>query len=203
MQAHKFILIHLFAAFILMTLPVKADISSSDAPTFQVSVKPEDVERQPQPLRVFVTLGTNKFTFLAPDGFQVRDDRAQQRIILANADQTCTIVVGFGASTLESPLDADACRALLAARYPNAKIAGEFSANAASRSGLGFDLQWNGAGGKAQTARFAFIPSAVGILEFSAVGTDQIQIHSNFVMMNFRASDADGKLVVPKLIEQM
>ena len=207
MQVHKFLQL-ITATFLqlgLMTGTARADIPLPEAQTFQVTARREDVQRATPPLRVFVTVGTNKFTFVTPDGFQVRDDPAQQRVIMVNADQTCTITFRINGAMPEgkSELDAKTCRDWVSNQHPDAQVLDEFSGNAGGRSGPGFNLQWNGSGRTARSAKVAFIPSAAGILEFSAVGSSAVQNGFNTVILTFQASDADGKLDIQTGSDQM
>jgi hypothetical protein len=171
---------------------------AAEPPVFQLTVQRENVKREPAPFRVFVTIGTNKFTFVTPDGFQVKDDPAQQRVILTSADQNCTMVINFGGSVPDgvSASEATACRNLLLKRHPKAIILNEFSATA-GQTGPAFDLQYTSPGGISQTSRAAFIPSAIGTLEFKATGTADVQISFNTVLRTFSVSDANGKLDIP------
>jgi len=181
--------------FLLMAMAVRAQ---NGPPDFQFAALRENVQREPAPFRVFVTIGTNKFTFVTPDGFQIKEDPAQQRVILTSANQTCTMIIKFGGTVSDgsSASDTTACRDLLLKQYPKATILNEFSATA-GQSGPAFDLQYLSPGGTSQIMRVAFIPSVVGTLEFKATGTANVQMSFNTILRTFSTSDASGKLEIP------
>jgi hypothetical protein len=154
--------------------------------------------------RVFVSCGTNQFTFLVPDGFRL-DASDPRKLTLVNADFTCLItwrVLG-PVPTQEAGPDQSFYREMLLKRHPGGKILEEFSLSALGRYGPAFDLRWGGAGGLARRERLLFIPTLAGIVEFdlvSSLETFGARIQQfNDVLVNFRASDEHGKLVVPMI----
>ena len=84
--------------------------------------------------------------------------------------------------------------------HPGAKISDEFSLSAANASGPAFDAQWEGISGTTQSGRVAFIPSPVGILEFSLLSKPdkftQGKYFLNFLLLTFRSNEG-GSLDMP------
>lgn len=174
-----------------------ADNSLAEPQKFEVTVKVVELQREPPPCRVFVSLGQTKFTFLTPDGFQVANNPAHQEVTMTSPSRSCIVAVRISRPAPEdqAPFDSSYFRKLLLSRHPNAKIINEFSRSVAGHEGPAFDLQWD-SGGAVQGARVAFIQTPVGILEFSAVGSDNVHGNFNTVVSTFTASKPDGKLEI-------
>jgi hypothetical protein len=120
--------------------------------------------------RAYVTVGTNQFMFIVPAGFQL-DASNPRKIVLTDTDCSCFIVLRFDSSTSADAVGQgpDSWRRLALSRFPGATILNEFAEFAADHSGQAFDLRWRNSGGAEQSARVVFIPSPVGMLEFSVL----------------------------------
>jgi hypothetical protein len=158
--------------------------------------------------RGFVTCGTNKFTFLLPEGYRL-ETADPQKITLASADLKCLITWRLlnPMPSESTELDPAHYRELLLSRHPGGKILETFSLSAVGRHGPAFDLRWSGAGGLARRERTLFVLSTAGVLEFSLVTSldrfDAGRQDFDAVLVSFRASDGNGKLVVPVISNQL
>lgn len=172
-------------------------VSSSPLP-LQASIVNEPVPNLPPVPLVCVSAGTNRFSFLMPDGFRLSDPEPG-KLVLVNVDYSCFLTFRIvGAVPADSKeLRSDSCRELVLKRYSGAKILEEFSLTAANHSGPAFDVQWKNPGGGAQSARIACIPSAAGILAFSLEATSDkfpaISSSFNSLLLTFRTNER-GKL---------
>jgi hypothetical protein len=169
------------------------------------SVLPVDVSlaQQERPgttpaVYVLVTAGTNKFFFPLLEGFRMRNDISQGKVLLIKYDDTWTLTVRV-LKPLEHGVTVDSTpyRDLVLRQFPSPKITEEFSATAANQSGPAFDLQWKVSTRTTASARVAFIPSNAGILEFSLLTTsDQFPKalpDFNRLLMSFRVA-TNGKV---------
>ena len=158
--------------------------------------------------RAFITCGTNKFTFLVPDGYRL-ETSDPQKIALASADLKCLITWRLRNSMPSEAAELDPAhyREVLLSRHPGGKILETFSLSAVGHRGPAFDMRWSGAGGLARQERVLFVPSTAGVLEFSLLSSlDRFNASRqdfDAVLVSFRASDATGKLVVPMISNQL
>jgi hypothetical protein len=175
--------------------------SQADSPTLQVSVKNEEFigntnERQVQ--RVYVTFGTNEFAFTLPEGFRA-DASNPQKIVLSDADYTCFITFRFldPKSGGVREVSAGSCRTQVLSRFPGATITNERSEFVGNHSGPAFDLQWKNSAGTEQSARVAYAPSSIGVVEFSLLASsnrfDDCRVYFSMLLASFRSNE-DGKL---------
>src|SRR5438105_1380591 len=85
----------LFAGQSFAQLP--GAVTETNLPSFRASLKTEEVVggTNAKPLqRVFLTSGTNKFTFMVPEDFRV-DASMPNKIVLNSPDYSCFISVRF------------------------------------------------------------------------------------------------------------
>jgi hypothetical protein len=154
--------------------------------------------------RAFVTCGTNKFTFLMPEGFRL-DTSDRQKVTLVSTDYNCLLTwrVQGPMSPEGTAFDHALYRNVLLSRHPGGKILEEFSLGALGRYGPAFDLRWGTSGGLARRERIMFIESLAGVVEFSLVSSlEKFEAGKQAFdawRLSFRASDANGKLVVPMM----
>ncbi len=122
-------------------------------------------ERQVQ--RVYVSAGTNQFAFTVPEGFRA-DASNPRKIVLSDINYTFFLTIRFSDQRSGEARSAqtETCRGLALSRFPGAMIVKESAESAGGRSGPAFDLQWKNSAGTEQSARVAFVPSTVGIIEF-------------------------------------
>ena len=156
----------------------------------------------------YVTLGTNKFGFVMPEGFRLETQDAQ-KVTLVNRDFNCLLTfrlleTGPGGKT--EP-DAAYYRELLLNRRPGGTILEEFSLVAASRRGPAFELRWNADRTVPRRERVLFIPWDAGVLEFSLISSLEKfetgrQAFSSF-LLTFRTPEADGRLIMPVLSNRL
>ncbi len=178
-------------------------------PSLQVSLRNEEFiggENHRQVQRVYVTSGTNQFAFTVPDGFRA-DASNPQKIVLSDVSCTYFIVLRFaGPMTAASDaLQIDAYRNLALRQFPGAKISSEFSEFAANHSCPAFDLQWINSGGSEQAARFVYIPTAAGVLEFSLLTSSKnLEGGRNIfkVLLASLRTNEGGKLTIIRLPDQ-
>lgn len=153
--------------------------------------------------RAFVTAGTNRFAFSVPEGFRL-DSSSYDLVSLISGDYHSRLtfrIAGPAALAGQEPRAAD-WRETVLQQHPGAKILRQFTLTAANRSGPAFDATWSAPGGLQRNQRVAFIPAAAGTLEFSLVCTTdafpKAQYDLNFLLLTFRAGDAQGKLDLPR-----
>ena len=153
--------------------------------------------------RVFVTAGTNRFAFSVPEGFRLVSSGSDS-VALASTDYRSLLtfrIAAPGAPAGEEPPPALWREAVLQ-QHPGANIRQQFTLTAANRTGPAFDAAWVAPGSQRHNLRVAFIPALAGTLEFSLVCTPdafkKAQYDLNFLLLTFRASDAQGKLDLPR-----
>jgi hypothetical protein len=154
-----------------------------------------------------ITEGKNKFAFLVPEGFYLRDDPASGTCTLANAAGNCSItftVLSVDSSDT-SDFNADVCRAWVLRDFSSGKIVQEFSGSAADGKGPGFDLQWKASGDLVECKRVLYLSSSAGLLKFTATANtnhfDHLKSVLGIMLHTFRLS-TDGVLKVPALPTQ-
>jgi hypothetical protein len=145
----------------------------------------------------FITSGLEKFTFLIPEGYRV-DTTDPTKIKLASPDYSGMIIVGVSGSSLPAgvKLEAAALRAKVMAGYPEAVIKEEHSASANEQSAACIDFSWKTESGITRMTRTTFIPTTVGLMEFTLTASPETFEASvrelNLVMLTFR-SGTNGK----------
>ena len=156
----------------------------------------------------YVSFGINKFGFVMPDGFRL-EKADSQKVTLVSADLNCllTFRVLESAPPVAAELDPAPYRELLLSRHPGGKIIEEFSLAAAGRHGPAFDLRWNATGGVPRRERVLFISSNAGVLEFSLISSlekfEAGRQGFNALLITFRTTGADGRLVMPMLSDKL
>lgn len=177
-------------------------------PPMKVLIRTELPNVQPPFHRAFVTSETNKFAFLIPDGLQVHNDPLHGRINLSNVEgnRYISFTILDPAPSERRKLNPDTYREMVMNHYSNAKILEEGSRGAAGQSGPAFDIQWIGAGGILQETRVVFVPTAAGVLEFTATTSadmfPEFQGGFNNLLGTFCLS-TDGKLDVPPVSDRL
>ncbi len=145
----------------------------------------------------FITSGLEKFTFLIPEGYRV-DTTDPTKIKLASPDYSAMIIVGVAGGSLPAGVkfDAPTLRAKVMAGYPEAVIKEEHSASANEQSAACIDFSWKTESGITRMTRTTFIPTTVGLMEFTLTASPETYEASvrefNLVMLTFR-SGANGK----------
>jgi hypothetical protein len=153
--------------------------------------------------RAFVTAGTNRFAFSVPEGFRL-DSSSQDLVSLISGDyhSVLTFRIAAPAALASQEPPAAVWRQAVLEQHPGATILRQFTLTAANRTGPAFDAAWSAPGGLQRNQRVAFIPALAGTLEFSLVCTTdaflKAQYDLNFVLLTFRASDAQGRLDLPR-----
>jgi hypothetical protein len=181
---------------------------ASNLPPLRVEVRHEGGPGLSAANRAYVTAGTNKFAFQVPVGFRL-DTADPQSVTLVSADYNSLLNWRIlGPLPAETPeLAVASCRELLLERRSGGKILEEFTLAALGQRGPAFDLHWNAKGGTLRRERVAFIPALAGVLEFSLVASPaQFKAalpEFDLLLLSFRASDANGKLVVPMLSDKL
>ncbi|MGO8676945.1 MAG: hypothetical protein ACLQVX_13865 [Limisphaerales bacterium] len=157
--------------------------------------------------RAFVTAGTNRFAFSVPEGFRLEPSNPDWvSFISADYHSVLTFRIAAPGAPCGQELEAAVWREAVLAQHPGAKILQQFTLRAANRAGPAFDAVWSAPGGLQRNQRVAFIPARAGTLEFSLVSTpdafQKAQYDLNFVLLTFRASDAQGKLDLPRFSDK-
>jgi len=183
-----------------------ADLEAGSAPmppALRAEIRTDSEPGSVEARRAFVTAGTNRFAFSVPEGFRL-EPSAPDLVSLVSADYHSLLtfrIAAPGAPAGQEP-GAALCRAAVLGQHPGAKILRQFTLTAANRTGPAVDAAWSAPGGLQRNQRVAFIPARTGTLEFRLVCTTdafpKAQYDFNFVLLTFRAGDAQGKLDLPR-----
>jgi len=196
----------------LAALSVRGNDGPTNAPAYPWMFKTQVITQSgpgllPSPC-ASIALGTNKVAFLLPDGYRA-DGSDPQSVTVASTDlsRAFTLHVAGPMPPDTEQLDPETYRDELLTTHPRATILAELGMGAANRFGPAFDIRWVPRGNVDRTARVAFIPSRLGVLEFSMVSSPekfgQAKSDLNFIMLSFRVSGPDGKLVMPVLYDKL
>lgn len=145
----------------------------------------------------FITSGLEKFTFLIPEEYRV-DTSDPTKVKLASPDYSGLIIVGVGGNALPpgAKMESEALRARVLASYPDAVIKVEQTASANGQTAPSMDFSWKTEGGITRMTRTTFIPTSVGLMEFTLTASPEKFEASlrelNLVMLTFR-SGLNGK----------
>jgi hypothetical protein len=181
---------------------LKTGGSGTNAGPTSTELRPEVVAGLPPITCVITSVGTNKFSFLAPRNYRI-DASNPRKISLTSPDEMTFITVRIlppfskPTGTEKKKSLREICRDLLLAGRPGGKILSDFTRTAGDCSGPAFDIQWPVPAGGVQTARAAFIPTVAGLLEFQ-LSAKPDRFHAatykfNNVLLSFRVSK-NGKL---------
>ena len=125
--------------------------------------------------RAYLSLGTNEFAFLVPEGCRVDTDKHPGQARIAHTsrqfDLTFAVVEPHPANAAEP--DPEVCRQKALAGRPGAQIIEEFSRGVINRTGPGFDVQFSSDRGLALCQRVLYVLHPAGLLEFSCVSSTQ------------------------------
>jgi hypothetical protein len=167
--------------------------SVTNKPAMKVDVR-ANVEGTFMPYRyAFVTSGLEKFTFLVPDAYRV-DTSDPAKVKMASPDYSVMIIVGMDSSELPagSKLDAEGLRARVLANYPEALIKSEQTTGANGQTAPALDFSWKTTSGLTRVSRTTFLPSTVGLIEFTLTASPEKFEASlselNLIMLTFRSS---------------
>lgn len=186
----------------VMTCMVQARDASPDIASFKLKLERLPLRCTPPLYRAYVTSETCKFTFLIPGGFRIKGD-SETKIKLSNLEGNCQITFSIldSAPCDAQPLSADNYRDLVQARHCKGKIVEQLTPGAAGRDGVGFDMWWETTNKFIQCTRTAFVPSSVGLLEFTATSGpndfSSLRSELNQIMGTFQAGAPDSKFEIP------
>lgn len=186
---------------------------------FSIEIIRTDVPEAGRFHRPVVTVGTNKFWFMAPRGFRIRADDDQRKVFLEDPDGRCSITLrlrldlqattntarasGVVATNSAPPSRHDPFRESLLKQYENARIIEEYDITAGGLPGAAFDLDWKTPTGPRLHARVCYVPTPAGIFEFVLlVDTAQLSnFHGAFnsVLITFRLVPPGEKLELPAI----
>lgn len=198
----------LFSAWLFPAEAAESETTSgtpTNQPAFKVTAKNEYVPNLPPATRVYVSAPPMKFALLTPWGYRL-DTQTAKEVQFATEDYDCFIDfrIADPDHTDTATPDSAYCGNLALSRFPGATIRDRFPQSAGNGiNGQAFDMDWKGSGEVAQTVRVVYIPSKVGILEFSLTcpqpkfKTAQYQLNS--VLLTFRAADQNEKLDIAPL----
>jgi len=193
------------AALLLGTFLAQAqeatDSDTENSVTNKVVLKVDvrrNVEGTYMPYRfAFITAGMERFTFLIPELYRV-DTSDPTKIKLASPDYSGLIIVGVGGTDAPAgaKMEAEALRARVMATYPDAVIKDEHTAGANGQAAPAIDFSWKTDSGVTRVTRTTFIPTSVGLMEFTLTASPEKFEASlrefNLVMLTFR-SGLNGK----------
>ena len=139
----QIVLTFLFAS--LIRHDCRADGESPAPPPMKISAVNEEVPYLPPALRIYVTIGTNKFAFLVPPGCRMSES-STNKITFAAADLSfyMTFRVVGPVPEKNADLNPDTCRSMALSGHSDTIVTQEFSAPAADHTGPAFDLRWTG-----------------------------------------------------------
>jgi len=157
------------------------------------------------PSRCSVTsVGTNQFAFLVPEGYAVDISNPQMVTVSStNGDMAYTVRIRGPKPEDGGPLDVSAYRDQSLQEHPKAKIVAEIGANAGDGFGPAFDLRWMVGGKVDRFTRVGYVPTRLGVMEFSiscspkAAGSAKSAM--SYMMATFRLSEANGKIALPSI----
>ena len=194
---------------ILFGLKLLAEPARPDAPAqaalpvltaLNATVQDGEIIGNEQHRRVLMKVGGRRLLLVVPQGFRAVDTNPE-KVVLVNRDYSCVLSFRIAApgSVAAASLNADLCRRWLSARLGDLKIHEEFSLTAANQSGPAFEVYYQ-ADGVPRSSQVAFIPSPIGVLEFSLASSPEAfqAAKSEFrgFLRGFRISDTNGKLEI-------
>lgn len=186
---------------------------------FSIEIIRTDVPEAGRFHRPVVTVGTNKFWFMAPRGFRIRADDEQRKVFLEDPDGRCSItlrlrpdllattnaarVSGVVATNTAAPSRHEPFRESLLKQYENARIIEEYDITAGGLPGAAFDLDWKTPTGHRLHARVCYVPTASGVFELVLL-VDPAQLATfhgafNSVLITFRLVPPGEKLELPPI----
>ncbi len=156
----------------------------------------------------YITLGTNEFGFVMPEGFHL-EAGDPQKVMLVGSDINCVITFRLLGTELAAKSEPDLAhyRQLALSRYPGGKIVDELSLVAAGRRGPAFDLRWDAAGFSPRRERVLFIPREADVLEFS-LSSSLAEFEAGrraltSFLLTFRTPRPDGRLIMPVMSDRL
>lgn len=188
------------------------------AKPFSIEIISTDVPEAGRFNRPIVSVGTNKFYFMAPRGFRIRADEEQRRVYLEDHAGECSITLRLrsdlsttnapkaavtGTNSVVPPSRHDAYREALLRQYAGARIIEEYDANAGGMPGAAFDLEWKTPNGFRLHTRVCFVATNVGVFEFVLLVNPALvkEFHGAFnsVLITFRLAPPGQKLELPEI----
>jgi hypothetical protein len=194
----------LWVVLAMVATNTRAQDYSSPAPTLYVTIDKDYPEALVSPSHAHITAGTNHMLLKIPEEWRATVTPALAQIELLSHSGNMKFTATFlGQSPADfSGLDADTYRNVAIHGHPGATVRGQFSLGAAGGSGPCFDLDWTAGGGSGQCSRTAYILTAAGVIEFSAVSSaDQCEeMRRIFTLLtNSFWIGADGKREAPRI----
>jgi len=155
-----------------------------------------------------VTIGTNRFAFVIPEGYRLSTtDSSKLTLVSGDLSSLITWRIVGPVPAEGAELDPSEYRNLVMSRHTGGKIMEEFSAVAGGERGPAFDMRWGGPAGLERRELAVFAKSPWGIVEFDLVssldGFGEARQQLNTIMLTFRASDEKGKLVMPGFSDRL
>lgn len=196
--------------FLTCLVEVRGDQS---APSTNVVVEPRppaplDVKRVdesepgiPNAFRIHGTSGTNRFAFLLPAGYRMEVVR-QDKVLLISPDQLGYIAIRIVDAVVRKTIPQDVLREKARLQFAQPEIVEEFRLHAADCAGPAIEFKWLGPENFPMRGRMALVPTAIGVLEFTAAtppaGIVEAHHALNTVLTTFRAA-AGGELKIAPL----
>lgn len=167
---------------------------TNSPPKFEVTVYKADVQR------AVITVGTNQFLIVIPKGLRM-DPSKPDKVVLVPDDYSYFLalrIIGSTVTDADAP-KGDSYRQFLLSAYPGLNIVDESSMNVAGQYGVQFTGRWRPSGISDRFVRVAFIPSRVGVFEFSLVADPQKTSEAEFSFKGFLRSfrsNENGKIEI-------
>jgi hypothetical protein len=146
---------------------------SGSVPTLYVVIDKDYPEALVSPSHAHITAGTNHLALRIPEEWRATVTPALAQIELLSHLSNMKFTVTFlGQSSADAAgLDPYTYSNVVMNVHTGATIRNQFSLGVAGGDGPAFDFDWVLAGGATQCSRTAFIPTAAGVIEFSAVSS--------------------------------
>lgn len=159
----------------------------------------EDFKMLPQSLHIpergevtsyLILTASNRFSFLPPPAWNVSESAAEKSVTCVPDDFGAKISFKIipGISRNVQDLRTDAFRNEVAARYPGARVVGEFRCYTGGKSGLAFDVERSFEKRPPVTSRLAFVPFEGGLVEFELTTETRRFSHYHLVLGNLLTS---------------
>jgi hypothetical protein len=173
-----------------------AEEARTNSPVWELMLHREAVPTIKPTFRAYLIAEKHKFAFFVPPELSAMNDAGKIKFL--NAEGNCVMTLSvIGPVPEGGDLNTAACQERLLAEHTNAIVIGHVYRTAAGGHGPGFDLEWSMGERILVCQRTVYIPSSVGVLEFTATTTranfPALRASLDSVLATFRA-DKDGKL---------
>lgn len=177
---------------------------SGVAPTLYVVIDKDYPEALVSTSHAHITAGTNHLALKIPEEWRatVTPALAQIELLSHSGNMKFTVTFLGQSSTDAAGLDPYTYSNVVLNVHTGATIRNQFPLGVAGGDGPAFDFDWVPPGGATQCSRAAFIPTAAGVIEFSAVSSPADRPEMEKLFRSLTASfwiGADGRREPPRI----